>query len=38
LNEPLSASGRLVICVTNLTPRQMQFGTNEGAVPGQRVH
>jgi methionyl-tRNA synthetase len=30
--KPESLVGRLVICVANLAPRQMQFGTSEGMV------
>jgi methionyl-tRNA synthetase len=30
--EPASLVGRLVICVANLAPRQMTFGTSEGMV------
>jgi methionyl-tRNA synthetase len=30
--EPKSLVGRLVICVANLAPRQMTFGTSEGMV------
>ncbi len=30
--EPESLVGRLVVCVANLAPRQMKFGTSEGMV------
>ena len=30
--EPQSLVGRLVVCVANLEPRQMKFGTSEGMV------
>ena len=30
--EPESLVGRLVVCVANLEPRQMKFGTSEGMV------
>ena len=30
--SPAELVGRLVICVANLAPRQMQFGTSEGMV------
>lgn len=30
--DPAQLVGRLVICVANLTPRQMSFGTSEGMV------
>jgi methionyl-tRNA synthetase len=41
--EPAALVGRLVICVANLAPRQMTFGTSEGmviasGVGGQEIH
>ena len=30
--EPKKLVGRLVVCVANLAPRQMTFGTSEGMV------
>jgi methionyl-tRNA synthetase len=30
--EPEKLVGRLVVCVANLAPRQMTFGTSEGMV------
>ena len=30
--EPEKLVGRLVVCVANLAPREMKFGTSEGMV------